>query len=67
MIIYKGMKCKLLRTYMGEDCSLIMICNSYDLEKAYSMGFDCLGYPNEIAKKITEEEYNILITKGHID
>lgn len=61
-VIYCGMACKLLEHYMNKDDGpYVMIVNSSDIDKAYQMGFECLGYPNEIAKKISEEEYTELV------
>ena len=37
-----------------------MITSSDDIEKAYSLGFTCIGYPTEIAKEISIEEYESL-------
>jgi len=64
---YKGMTCKLLKYYISKgDGPYVMIINSYDIKKAYEMGFDCLGYPTEIAKKISIYEYHKLKTKAYI-
>ena len=58
---YHGMKCKVYRHYLTEDSEpLVMITNPADLEKAYAMGFSCIGYPNEVAKEITVSEYDLL-------
>lgn len=59
-----GMKCKVFKSYMTEDSGpLIMITSSDDIEKAYNLGFTCIGYPTEVAKEISIEEYESL-TKG---
>ena len=58
---YHGMKCKVYRHYLTEDSEpLVMITSPSDLEKAYSLGFSCIGYPNEVAKEITILEYDLL-------
>lgn len=65
---YKGMRCKLFKCYLSKDDGpLVMITSSADLKKAYDMGFHSIGYPDEVAKKISEEEYNILSRSGRLD
>ncbi|ORX75229.1 hypothetical protein BCR32DRAFT_297016 [Anaeromyces robustus] len=62
-VYYNGMKCRMFKSYYKEnDGPWLMILSSTDINKAYQLGFDCMGYPSEIAKKITEEEYNTLIS-----
>lgn len=64
-VIYKGMPCKLFRNYMREnDGPWVMIKFPSDIKKAYEMGFECLGYPDEIAKRITDDEYRRLLNRG---
>ena len=66
-VVYKGMKCRLYKSYMAKDDGpLVMIESNKDIEKAYKLGFNCIGYPTEVAKYITEDEYNLLNTKGFI-
>lgn len=66
-VMYNGMPCRLLEYYMQEgDGPYVMIENSSDIDKAYKMGFDCLGYPTEIAKKISKEEYVELCERGYL-
>lgn len=66
-VTYKGMKCRLYDTYLAEDDGpLVKICNSKDIDKAYSLGFQGVGYPDEIVKKVTEDEYEVLCKKGYI-
>jgi len=66
-VVYKGMKCRLYKSYISEDYGpLVMIVSSKDINKAYELGFECIGYPTEIAKIISENEYNILSTKGYL-
>ncbi|MBQ8296174.1 MAG: hypothetical protein IJX77_00145 [Ruminococcus sp.] len=56
-----GMKCRVFKSYIiGDSRPLIMITSSDDIEKAYSLGFTCIGYPTEIAKEISIEEYESL-------
>lgn len=63
-VIYNGMKCRLLEYYIQKDDGpYVMIVNPSDIEKAYGMGLECLGYPTEIAKKISKEEYEELGNK----
>ncbi len=63
-VSYRGMECTLMECYMHEgDGPWVMIINSCDIDKAYKNGFVCLGYPNEIAKRISMEEYNKLVAK----
>ena len=58
---YKGMECELFENYISDnDGPTVRICSFSDIEKAYSLGFKCFGYPNEICKRISEEEYIIL-------
>ena len=65
IVSYKGMECTLLESYMREgDGPWVMIINSSDINKAYENGFNCLGYPNEVAKRISMDEYNKLVIKN---
>lgn len=58
---YLGMKCKVFKSYLTEDIRpLIMITSSDDIEKAYDLGFTCIGYPTEVVKEISIEEYKSL-------
>ncbi|MCR5292332.1 MAG: hypothetical protein K6E28_05540 [Eubacterium sp.] len=55
---YKGIKCALYKSYMAEnDGPLVKILNPMDVDKAYELGFECVGHPDEIVKYISEEEY----------
>ena len=57
-ILYKGIPCKLYDEYMGPgDGPLVMVKYPEDIEKAYEMGFECIGHPTEVVKYISEEEY----------
>lgn len=57
-VIYEGIPCRLLEYYMDKnDGPYVMIINASDKDIAYEKGFVCLGYPTEMAKKITKEEY----------
>jgi len=60
-VTYKGIKCRMFKSYIKEnDGPWLLIISSDDIDKAYKLGFDCIGYPDEIAKQISEEEYKIL-------
>lgn len=64
-VIYNGMQCRVLEYYMDKDGGpYVMIVNPADIDKAYEMGFECLGYPTEIAKRISREEYDKLCGRG---
>ena len=55
---YKGIKCDLYKSYMAEDDGpLVKILNPADIDKAYELGFECVGHPDEIVYYISEEEY----------
>ena len=58
IIRYRDIKCVVLKSYFSEkDDPVLRIVNPKDKQKAYSLGFKCMGHPNEIMKYITEEEY----------
>lgn len=66
-IKYKEIDCYLYKSYMCEnDGPLIKIIHSKDIDKAYELGFECIGHPSEIVKYITQDEFNILNTIGSI-
>lgn len=68
IVSYKGMICKMFRSYLHDNGGpLVMITSPHDIEKAYQLGFDCIGHPTEIAKSISEEEYRILCMTGKLD
>ena len=61
IIRYYGIRCVVLRSYFSEkDGSLLRLVDPKDKQKAYALGFKCIGYPNEIVKYITKEEYKKL-------
>ena len=61
IIRYRGIKCVVLKSYFSKkDGPLLRIANPKDKQKAYALGFKCIGYPNEIVKYITKEEYKKL-------
>ena len=61
IIRYGGIRCVVLKSYFSEkDGPLLRIVNPKDKQKAYSLGFKCMGYPDEVVKYITEEEYEKL-------
>ena len=56
-VIYKGLKCILYKTYMNDnDRPLVKILDPKDIDTAYSLGFECTGYPDEIVKYLSDEE-----------
>lgn len=57
LVVYEGMKCYLTK---NKDNHYVQIAEPKDKDKAYKNGFECMGYPSEIAKKITQNEYNTL-------
>ena len=61
IIRYRGIKCVVLKSYFSEkDDPLLRLVGPKDKQKAYALGFECVGYPDEIVKYITEEEYKKL-------
>lgn len=55
-VTYRGLKCVLCKTYMNDDRPLVKIIDSKDIDAAYALGFECIGYPDEMVKYLTEEE-----------
>jgi hypothetical protein len=43
-----------------DDGSLVKILNPVDIDKAYELGFECIGYPDEVVKYLTDEEFKQL-------
>ena len=43
------------------DGPLMKLVNSKDIDKAYALGFECVGHPTEIVKYISEDEYKLLL------
>lgn len=57
VVVYKGLKCILYKTYMNDnDRPLVKILDPKDIDTAYSLGFECIGYPDEIVKYLSDEE-----------
>ena len=57
-VMYKGIRCTLYKTYMNDsDGPLVKITDPSDLDAAYALGFECVGYPDEVVRYISEEEY----------
>jgi hypothetical protein len=44
-----------------DDGPLVRIINAKDIDRAYALGFKCVGYPDELVKYISEEEYKLLM------
>ena len=64
-VIYKGIECTLFDFYLSEDSGpVVRIKHSQDTGKAYALGFECVGYPDEIVKSVTAEEYEQLLKSG---
>ena len=62
IVIYEGMKCTLIENFFCEgDGPYVKIIESKDIDRAYAKGFECMGHPTEIMKKISQDEYNVLI------
>lgn len=61
-VTYEGMKCTLIENYFCEgDGPYVKIVESKDIDKAYEKGFECMGHPTEIMKKISLDEYRVLV------
>ena len=64
MVKYKGMVCELYEHYLTDgDGPYLKITSPDDLKKAHAEGFECMGYPDEVMKQITREEFEILKKK----
>ena len=62
-VIYKGMSCWLLE--LEEPFPVrVQIISHDDLSKAMQEGFRSWGYPNEIMKEVSAEEYACLARFG---
>lgn len=62
IVTYEGMRCTLIVNYFCEgDGPYVKIIDSQDIDKADEKGFECMGHPTEIMKKISQDEYNVLI------
>jgi len=42
---------------MNDDRPLVKITDPKDIDDAYALGFECIGYPDEIVRYLTEEEF----------
>ena len=62
-VIYKGMPCWLLELEEPFPARVQLISPD-DLSKAMQEGFSCWGYPNEIMKEVSTEEYACLTRFG---
>lgn len=62
IVKYEGIKRTLIENYFCEgDGPYVKIIDSKDIDKAYEKGFECMGHPTEIMKKISKEEYSTLV------
>lgn len=60
-VIYQGIPCILYYEYLKPgDGPLVKVKNSADLEKAYELGFECVGHPTEVVKYISKEEWEAI-------
>lgn len=62
-VIYKGMSCWLLESEESLP-TRVQIISPDDLSKAMQEGFSCWGYPNEIMKEVSTEEFACLTRFG---
>ena len=62
-VIYKGMSCWLLESEETFPAR-VQITSPGDLSKAMQEGFNCGGYPNEIMKEVSDDEYACLTRFG---
>ncbi len=66
-VVYKGIECTLFESYFAGDSEpCVKIMHSNDIDKAYERGFDCPGYPDEIVKYLTADEYERLLSNGEL-
>lgn len=64
-VTYKGMECTLFASYFSNDSGpVVRIKHPQDTDRAYSLGFECVGYSDEIVKSVTAEEYEQLLKSG---
>ena len=62
IVTYEGMRCTLIENYFCQgDGPYVKIADPKDIDKAYEKGFECMGHPTEIMKKISQDEYNVLV------
>ena len=43
------------------DGPLVKVADPKDLDAAYALGFECVGYPDEVVKYLSEKEYADLV------
>ena len=56
-IIYHGIPCEIIEDYLCPgDGPYLKIRSSDYIDKAYSLGFTYMGYPDEIMKRVKREE-----------
>ena len=61
IVNFQGMECELYPWYMREEGTpCLRIKDPKDIQKAYDHGFECVGYPDELVKSLTKEEYENL-------
>ena len=57
LIIYHGILCEIIEDYLCPgDGPYLKIKSAEDIGKAYGLGFNCMGYPDEIMKRVNREE-----------
>ena len=59
LVIYQGILCELL---VAEEPfpTRLQVISPNDISKAMQVGFSCWGYPTEIMKEVTPEEFDYL-------
>ncbi len=59
---YHGIPCILYQNYLREgDGPLVRVMHPKDSDAAYRDGFECIGYPDEVVKYLTDDEYQRLL------
>lgn len=60
-IIYQGIPCEIIEDYLCPgDGPYLKIRSSEDIDKAYCLGFTCMGYPDEVMKRVSREELGLI-------
>lgn len=62
-VLYYGLPCYLIEAESPFPKRVQILCPK-DLKKDENLGFFCWGFPSEVAKEITEEEYDCLCRFG---
>ncbi len=60
-IIYHGIPCEIIEDFLCPgDGPYLKIKSADDIDKAYSLGFTCMGYPDEIMKKVDLDDNGLV-------